>query len=39
MLLFPNDSCFEENNYTDLHCSRDAKVLYMLCITTKRVKS
>jgi len=22
-----------------LHCSRDAKVLYMLCITTKCVKS
>jgi len=39
MLLFPNDSCIKESHHTSLHCSRDAKVLYILCITTKCVKS
>jgi len=38
-LLFPNGSCIEENHCTSLHCFRDAKVFYMLCITTKCVKS
>jgi len=37
MLLFPNGSCIEKSHIS-LHCSRDAKVLYMLCIT-KCVKS
>jgi len=35
MLLFPNGSCIKESHHTSLHRSRDAKVLYMLCITTK----
>jgi len=47
MLLFPNGLCIErererereEKHYTSLYCSRVAKVLYMLCITTKCVKS
>jgi len=39
MLLFFNSSCIEESHYTSLHCSRDAKVLYILCITTKCLKS
>jgi len=38
MLLFPNGSCIEENYCTNLHCFRDAKVLYMLCVATKCVK-
>jgi len=28
----------KESHHTSLHCSRDAKVLYMLYITTKCVK-
>jgi len=39
MLLFPNGSCIKESQHTSLHCSRHAKVLYILCITTKCVKS
>jgi len=39
MLLFPNDSCIKESHHTSLHYCKDAKVLYMLCITTKCVKS
>jgi len=39
MLLFPNGSCIEENYRNSLYRFRDAKVLYMLCITTKYVKS
>jgi len=39
MLLFPNGLCIEESHYTSLYCSRVAKILYMLCITTKCVKS
>jgi len=39
MLLFPNDSCIEENHRTSLHRFREAKVLYMFCIITKCVKS
>jgi len=39
MLLFPNGSCIEESHHISLYCSRDAKVLYMLCIITKCVKS
>jgi len=35
MLLFPNSLCFKESHHTSLHCSRDAKVLDMLCIITK----
>jgi len=38
MLLFPN-SCIKESHHTIVHCSRDVKVLYMLCITIKCVKS
>jgi len=38
MLLFPNGSCIEENHRIS-HCFRDTKVLYMLCIITKYVKS
>jgi len=38
MLLFPNGLCIEECHYTSLCCSRVAKVLYILCITTKCVK-
>jgi len=37
-VLFPNGSCIEENHRTSLH-RFDAKVLYILCITTKCVKS
>jgi len=33
MLLFLNGSCIKESHHTSLHCSRDAKVFYMLCIT------
>jgi len=39
MLLFPNGSCIKESHHISLHCSKDAKILYMLCITTKCVKS
>jgi len=39
MLLFPNVSCIKESHHTSLHCSRDAKVFHVLCITTKCVKS
>jgi len=39
VLLFPNDLCIEEDHRTNLQCFKDAKVLYMLCITTKCVKS
>jgi len=39
MLLFPNNSYIGEIHHTIVHCSRDAKVLYMSCITTKCVKS
>jgi len=38
MLLFPNGSCIKESHRTSLH-SRDATLFYMLCITTKCVKS
>jgi len=39
MLLFANGWCIEENYRTSLHHLRDVKVLYILCITTKCVKS
>jgi len=37
-MLFPNGSYIKESHHTSLHCSRDANVLYILCITTKCVK-
>jgi len=39
MLLFPNSLCIKESHHINLNCSRDAKVLYILCITTKCMKS
>jgi len=39
MLLFPNGLCIDENHRTSLRRFRDAKILCMLCITTKWVKS
>jgi len=39
MLLFPNGSCIKESHHTSLHCFRDVKVLYMLSIITKCMKS
>jgi len=39
MLLFPNGLCIKESHHTNLHCSRGSKILYMLRITTKCVKS
>jgi len=30
MLLFPNDSCIEENHRTSLHCFRDKVFLYVM---------
>jgi len=39
MLLFPDGSCIKESHHTNLHCSRNVKVLYMLRITIKCVKS
>jgi len=38
MLLFPNSSCIKES-HTSLYCSRNTKAFYILCITTKYVKS
>jgi len=32
MLLFPNGLCIKENHHTSLHCSRDAKVLYVMLL-------
>jgi len=39
MLLFSNSSCIKKSHHTNLYYSRDTKVLYMLCITTKCMKS
>jgi len=39
MLLFPNGLCIKKSYHINLYCSRDTKVLYMLCITTKCMKS
>jgi len=30
MLLFPNSSCIEKSHHISLHCSKDAKIFYML---------
>jgi len=38
-VIISNGSCIKESHHTSLHCSRDAKVLCMLSITTKCVKS
>jgi len=34
-VIISNALCIENSHHTSLHCSRVAKVLYMLCITTK----